>query len=423
MKILVVNAGSSSLKYQVIDMDDESVVAKGLCEKIGEPGSFIKVWRGDGYQAVEKPMDEHLDAMRAVIEALTDGGPASLSDLSEIDAVGHRIVHGGEKFSESVLVDDGVIRDIELCSELAPLHNPPALSCIRACLELMGDVPHAVVFDTAFHQTMQPYAYMYALPYEFYGRFGIRRYGAHGTSHRYIARRTAELLDADVADLKLITCHLGNGCSLTAVDHGMSVDTSMGFTPLGGVMMGTRCGDIDPAIVTYLMEQEGYTPHEINEMMNRESGLLGISGLSNDLRVIKAATIAGHKRATLAYDMYAYSVKKMIGSYIAIMGGVDAISFAGGIGEHCERMRRMILGGMEALGIIIDYEANKVEGEERVISDARSKVKLLVVPTNEELMIARDTMALSMGKERGAQAAGGVQFDYAVDASTAFAHA
>ena len=251
------------------------------------------------------------------------------------------------------------------------------------------------MFDTAFHQTMPPRAYMYALPYEFYEHYGIRKYGAHGTSHRYIAMRTAEILGERLEDLKLITCHLGGGCSVTAIDHGMSVDTSMGFTPLGGVMMGSRCGDIDPSIVTYLMEQEGYTPHEINEIMNRESGLLGISGLSSDLRDIKAATIAGHKRATLAYDMYSSSVKKTLGAYIAELGGVDAISFAGGVGEHCERMRRMILSGMESLGIILDYKANKVEGEERVINDPRSKVKLLVVPTNEELMIARDTARIA----------------------------
>ena len=294
-----------------------------------------------------------------------------------------------------MLVDDQAIADIELCSELAPLHNPPAVKCIRAARELMPNVPHVCVFDTAFHQTMPPRAYMYALPYEFYEHYGIRKYGAHGTSHRYIAMRTAEILGERLEDLKLITCHLGGGCSVTAIDHGMSVDTSMGFTPLGGVMRGSRCGDIDPSIVTYLMEQEGYTPHEINEIMNRESGLLGISGLSSDLRDIKAATIAGHKRATLAYDMYSASVKKTLGAYIAELGGVDAISFAGGVGEHCERMRRMILSGMESLGIILDYKANKVEGEERVINDPRSKVKLLVVPTNEELMIARDTARIA----------------------------
>ena len=395
MKILVVNAGSSSLKYQVIDSDTEHVITKGLCEKVGTADAFHKQWVTDDYDINSTPMRNHLDAIRIVLDGIIADKGNGIDSLSEIGAVGHRIVHGGEKFDKSVVIDNQALADIELCSELAPLHNPPAVDCIRACIRLMPDIPHIAVFDTAFHQTMAARAYMYPLPYEFYERFGIRRYGAHGTSHRYIAQRTAEILGKKVEDLKIITCHLGNGCSLTAVDHGMSVDTSMGFTPLGGVMMGTRCGDIDPAIVVYLMEQEGYTPHEINEIMNRESGLAGVSGLSNDLRVIKAATIAGHKRATLAYDMYSNSVKKMIGSYIAIMGGVDAISFAGGVGENCERMRRMILGGMEPLGIIIDYKANKVEGEELVISDERSKVKLLVVPTNEELMIARDALRLT----------------------------
>lgn len=396
MYVLVINAGSSSLKYQVIDSETEKTITKGLCERVGYSDSFHKLWgSGDDVHVIETPMHDHLTAMRIVIDTLVNDPNSGIDTLDEIGAVGYRIVHGGEKFSESVLVDDQAIADIELCSELAPLHNPPAVKCIRAARELMPNVPHVCVFDTAFHQTMPPRAYMYALPYEFYEHYGIRKYGAHGTSHRYIAMRTAEILGERLEDLRLITCHLGGGCSVTAIDHGMSVDTSMGFTPLGGVMMGSRCGDIDPSIVTYLMEQEGYTPHEINEIMNRESGLLGISGLSSDLRDIKAATIAGHKRATLAYDMYSASVKKTLGAYIAELGGVDAISFAGGVGEHCERMRRMILSGMESLGIILDYKANKVEGEERVINDPRSKVKLLVVPTNEELMIARDTARIA----------------------------
>ncbi len=399
MNVLVVNAGSSSLKYQVINVETEEVIAKGLCEKVGSADSFHKLWYDEDSTVIETPMKDHLEAMHVVLDALITDPNSKLKSLDEIDAVGHRIVHGGEKFSESVLVDDQVIADIEECVELAPLHNPPALTCLRACRELMPDVPHVVVFDTAFYQTMHPRAYMYALPYEFYEKYGIRKYGAHGTSHRYIAQRTAELMGRPVSELKIITCHLGNGCSLTAVDHGLSVDTSMGFTPLAGVMMGTRCGDIDPAIVTYLMEREGYTPDEMNEIMNRESGLAGISGLSNDLREIKAATIAGDERATLAYDMYSNSVKRYIGAYMAVMGGVDAISFAGGVGENCERMRRMILGGLEDLGIIVDYEANRVEGEECKISDDRSKVEIWVVPTNEELMIARDTATLARGEK------------------------
>ena len=401
MYVLVVNAGSSSLKYQVIDTDSEKPIAKGLCERVGYADSFHKLMYDEDCTIIETPMENHLEAMQIVLDTLVTDPNSGVESLDQIGAVGHRIVHGGEKFKESVYVTDEVVADIELLSELAPLHNPPAVECLRACRQLMPDIPHICVFDTAFHQTLPPRAYMYPVPYEFYTQFGIRKYGAHGTSHRYIAQRTAELLGRDVEDLKIITCHLGNGCSLAAVDHGMSVDTSMGFTPLGGVMMGTRSGDIDPSIVTYLMEQEGYTPHEINEILNRESGLLGISGISNDLRDLRAATASGHKRATLAYDMYATSVKKKIGSYMAEMGGVDAISFAGGVGENDERMRRMILSGMESMGVIVDYRANRVAGEERIISDSRSRVKLLVVPTNEELMIARDTARIA--REHGAE--------------------
>ncbi len=395
MYVLVVNAGSSSLKYQVIDSETEELITRGLCEKVGYSDAFVQHWNKNDKRVFEEPMENHLVAVKMVLDVLIKDPDSGVTSLDQIGAVGHRIVHGGEKFSESVYVTDQVIADIELCSELAPLHNPPAVQCIRACREIMPNVPHVCVFDTAFHQTMPPRAFMYALPYEFYENFGIRKYGAHGTSHRYLAQRTAEILGDKVENLKLITCHLGGGCSVTAIDHGMSVDTSMGFTPLGGVMMGTRCGDIDPSIVTYLMEQEGYTPSEITMVMNRESGLYGVSGLSADMRDIDAATKTGHKRSALAYDMYANSVKKMIGAYIAEMGGVDAIVFSGGVGENSERMRRMILGGMETLGIIVDYVANKVAGEERIISDDRSRIKLLVVPTNEELMIARDAVRIA----------------------------
>lgn len=395
MYVLVVNAGSSSLKYQVIDSDTEELITRGLCEKVGYSDAFVQHWNKNDKRVFEEPMEDHLSAVKMVLEVLVQDPNSGVDSLDQIGAVGHRIVHGGEKFSESVLVDDQVIADIELCSELAPLHNPPAVECIRACRSIMPNIPHVCVFDTAFHQTMAPRVYMYPLPYEFYEHYGIRRYGAHGTSHRYLALRTADILGQKVEDLKLITCHLGGGCSITAIDHGMSVDTSMGFTPLGGIMMGTRCGDIDPSIVTYLMGQEGYTPGEITDVMNRESGLYGISGLSADMRDIDAATKAGHKRAALAYDMFAGSAKKMIGAYIAEMGGVDAIVFSGGVGENSERMRRMILGGMESLGIILDYVANKVAGEERIISDERSRIKLLVVPTNEEIMIARDATRIA----------------------------
>ena len=399
MYVLVVNAGSSSLKYQVIDSVTEEPIARGLCDNVGFADSLHSFTYGTGASRdkdeVEVAMPDHLAAIKVVTEALVESPASGIDSLDAIGAVGHRVVHGGEKFNESVLVDDQVIADIELLSELAPLHNPPAVQCIRACRSAMPDVPHVCVFDTAFHQTLPPKAFMYPLPYEFYERYAIRKYGAHGTSHRYIAARTAELLERPLAELKIITCHLGNGCSVTAVEHGMSVDTSMGFTPLGGVMMGTRSGDLDPSIVTYLMEQEGYTPHEINETLNRESGLAGVSGFSNDLRAITAATQTGHRRATLAFDMYANSVKKTIGAYIAEMGGVDAISFAGGVGENSERMRRMILGGLEGLGIIVDFKANRRDGEEGVISSPRSKVTVLIVPTNEELMIARDTVRLA----------------------------
>lgn len=395
MYVLVINAGSSSLKYQIIDSETEELVTRGLCEKVGYSDAFVQHWNKNDKRVFEEPMENHLVAVKMVLDVLAKDPDSGIDSLDQIGAVGHRIVHGGEKFSESVLVDDQVVADIELCSELAPLHNPPAVQCIRACREIMPDVPHVCVFDTAFHQTMPPRAYMYAIPYEFYEQFGIRKYGAHGTSHRYLVQRASEILGEQPEDLKLITCHLGGGCSVTAVDHGMSVDTSMGFTPLGGIVMGTRSGDIDPSIVTYLMEQEGYTPNEIITILNRQSGLYGISGISADMRDIDAATKSGLKRAALAYDMFANSAKKMIGSYMAEMGGVDAIVFSGGVGENSERMRRMILGGMEPLGIVLDYEANKVMGEERVISDDRSPVKLLVIPTNEELMIARDAVRLA----------------------------
>ncbi len=406
MNILVINAGSSSLKYQVTNMETEAVVAKGLCEKVGSPDAFHKLWYREGSNVISTPMPSHKEAIDAVFDALLNDPSSQLNSLDEIDGVGHRIVHGGEYFSESVLVDEDVIADIEECAAYAPLHNPPAVTCLRHCAELLPGIPQVVVFDTAFHQTMKPSAYMYALPYDFYSKYGIRKYGAHGTSHRYLAQRTAELMGKKPTDLKIITCHLGNGGSVTAIDHGQCVDTSMGFTPLAGVMMGTRCGDLDPAVVTYLMEREGWTPAQMNDIMNRESGLKGISGISNDLREVKQATIEGHERATLAYDMYSNSVKKYIGSYMAIMGGVDAIAFAGGVGEHCERMRRMILSGLEPLGIIVDQHANEVMYDERRISRDDSKIDVWVVPTNEEIMISRDTQAL-VNQVRAAEAMAG----------------
>ncbi len=394
MKILVMNAGSSSLKYQLVDMEKETVVAKGLCERVGASDSFHKHGVDTDERVISVYLPDHHAAVKAVLEVLVDSKIGSISSLNEIDAVGHRVVHGGEFFKESVRIDDDVIEKIDQCSVLAPLHNPPALAGIIACRDLMSDKPQVAVFDTAFHQSMPPKAYMYALPYEMYEKYKIRRYGFHGTSHRYIADRAADLLGRPLADLRLITCHLGNGCSITAIDHGYSVETSMGFTPLEGLMMGTRSGSIDPAIVTYLIGTQGMTAAEVENMMNRESGLLGISGLSNDLRDIRAATEAGHERATLAYDMYSNSVKKFIGQYVFAMAGVDAIVLTAGVGENCDRMRRMIFQGLEPLGIIVDQGLNCQRGYERFISTEESPVKVIVIPTNEELMIARDVADL-----------------------------
>lgn len=399
MNVLVINAGSSSLKYQLVNVETNVIIAKGLCERVGSEGSFIKHGIEANERVIDEPLKDHRDAIRFVLKYLVDDEDCPIKSLDEIDAVGHRIVSGGEYFDKSVVIDIEVIEKIEICSELAPLHNPPALMCIRACMELMPDIPHIAVFDTAFFQTMPPRSYMYPLPYKYYEKYKLRKYGAHGTSHRYISERAAHVLGRPLEDLKLITCHLGNGCSLAAIDHGAAVDTSMGFTPLDGLMMGTRCGAIDPAAVTYLMKKEGLTPDEMNDVMNRESGLLGISGISNDLRDVKAATEEGHKRAILAYDMYSNSVKKYIGQYIAIMAGIDAIVLTAGVGEHCERMRRMIFAGLEPMGIILDHEKNRLHGFEREISHERSRVKIIVIPTNEEYMIARDVYELATGKQ------------------------
>lgn len=395
MNVLVFNAGSSSLKYQLVNMDTEEEISKGLCERVGTSSSFHKHGIDINEQVISVYLANHLEAVKAVIEALTHPEYGEIKDLSEIHAIGHRVVHGGDYFSESVVITDEVIARIEECSQLAPLHNPAALAGIRACNELMADKIQVAVFDTAFHQTMPPKAYMYPLPYEYYEQHKIRRYGFHGTSHRYIAERAAAFMGKPLDELKMITCHLGNGCSLAAIDHGVSVDTSMGFTPLEGLMMGTRTGSIDPAIVLYLIDELGMTTAEVNELMNKKSGLLGISGLSNDLRDVRAATEAGDERAALAYEMYSNSVKKFIGSYVFALGDVDAIILTAGVGENCDRMRRMIFGGLESLGIIIDQELNAKRGGERMISAKDSRVKVMVIPTNEELMIAQDVKALT----------------------------
>ena len=395
MKILVINAGSSSLKYQLIDMEGEKVIAKGLCDRIGPSG--LLEHKVNGKKIVKDiPMPTHVEAFEVVISALTQGEDKVLDNISEIDAIGHRVVQGGSKYSESVLIDDAVLEDIVNFSELAPLHNPAHVLAINACKKVFGDkVPQVAVFDTAFHQTMPAKAYMYAIPYEYYEKYGIRRYGAHGTSHRFVSARLAELMGKDVKDIRMITCHLGNGCSISAIKDGACVDTSMGFTPLDGFMMGTRSGCIDPSVVTYIMEKDNVTPAEMNNILNKKSGLLGVSGVSNDSRDVIAAKEEGNVRAALANEMQCYQISKFIGSYAAAMGGLDAIVFTGGIGENEKKVRKYICEQTGFLGFGLDEEANQVRGEEKRISTEGSKVEVWVVPTNEELLIARDTAEIA----------------------------
>ncbi len=397
MKILVINAGSSSLKYQLIDMETEKVMAKGLCERIGIEGSKLNHTPDGGEKnVIERDMKDHSDAIKMVIEALTDANYGVISDMSEISAVGHRVVHGGETFSGSVIINDEVKKALEACIPLAPLHNPANLIGIAACEEAMPGVPQIGVFDTAFHQTMKKEAYMYAVPYEFYEKHKVRRYGFHGTSHKYVSQEAAKMLGKKPEELKMITCHMGNGSSITAVDGGKSVDTSMGFTPLAGVVMGTRCGDIDPAIVKFIAESENMTIGEVDALLNKQSGVQGISGVSSDFRDLEAAQAEGNERASLALDMFVESVRKFIGAYMVKMGGVDAIIFTAGIGENTPVMRDEITKNLEAFGIKVDPEKNEkaIRGAQMDISSADSKVKVLVVPTNEELMIAKETLEL-----------------------------
>lgn len=391
MNILVINAGSSSLKYQLVDVNTNKVRARGLCERVGSKDSFHKHGIDDNEVVHEQPLVDHVAAMRVVLECLTEGSDAVLSSLSEISAIGHRIVHGGEYFKKSEMITNEVIAKIDELAELAPLHNKAALSGIYACRELMPDTPMVAVFDTAFFQSLPPKAYMYPIPYEYYEKYGIRKYGFHGTSHRYLSERAAAILDEPLTDLRLITCHLGNGCSISAIDHGEPIDTSMGFTPLDGLMMGTRSGSIDPAIVPFLMEHEGLTTEDVNDILNKRSGLLGVSGVSNDLRSVRDASNAGNERAILAYEMYSSIVKKYIGQYLALMAGTDAIVLSAGVGENCQKMRRMIFSGWQPMGIILDQEKNKQRGFERIISHEKSRVPIIVIPTDEEYMIARDT--------------------------------
>lgn len=396
MKVLVINCGSSSLKYQLINMETEESLAQGLVERIGIEGSILtqKVPGKDKY-IIEQPMADHKDAIKLVLDALVDANHGVISSMDEISAVGHRVVHGGEKYSESVVIDDAVMESLEECVKLAPLHNPANIIGINACKSLMPNTPMVAVFDTAFHQTMPKTAYMYPLPYELYTKYGIRKYGFHGTSHKYVSAECAKLMGKDIKDVKIITCHLGNGASLAAIKDGHCVDTSMGFTPLEGIAMGTRCGNIDPAIVTFLMNEGKMTAKEIDNLMNKQSGVLGLSGVSSDFRDIEDAAKEGNERAILALDVYNYRVREMIGAYAAAMGGVDAVVFTAGLGENAIETRADICKGLEFLGIEIDDAKNNVRGKATEVSKDGAKVKVFVIPTNEELVIARDTKELT----------------------------
>lgn len=396
MKILVINCGSSSIKYKLFDMSTNAVMAQGGVEKIGFPGSFLKYTRNNGEKAIiEKDVPDHSVGVQWIFDMLVDPKEGCIKSLSEVEAVGHRVLHGGDKFTESCVVNESVKEQIKACFPLGPLHNPANLKGILAVEELLPHCPQVAVFDTAFHQTMPKESFLYAIPYELYEKDAVRRYGFHGTSHRYVSKRLFEYLGIKPEGTKIITCHIGNGGSITAVKDGKSFDTSMGMTPLEGLMMGTRSGDIDMGAVAYLMQKEGFGPKEMSDILNKKSGLLGISGVSNDMREVRAAYAKGNVRAKLALDMFVYRIKKYIGSYMAAMGGVDAIVFTGGIGENVEPIRRKICENMEFFGIKLDEAINdKIHGEEAIISTPDSKVKLVVIPTDEEFMIASDTLEL-----------------------------
>ena len=394
MNILVINCGSSSLKYQLINSETEGVLAKGLCERIGIDGMLTYQPEGGEKEKSEIAMPTHTEAINAVLAALTNEKSGVIKSLSEVGAVGHRVVHGGEKFTSSCLINDESMKAIEECNDLAPLHNPANLIGIRACQELMPGVPMVAVFDTAFHQTMPDVAYTYGIPYEYYEKYKVRRYGFHGTSHSYVSKRTAEIVGKPYDQMKIIVCHLGNGASISAVNCGKSVDTSMGLTPLEGLVMGTRSGDLDPAIIDFVGKKEGLSLDVMNVVLNKKSGMLGISGVSSDGRDLEAAAETGNKRAQLALDVFDYRVIKYIGAYAAAMNGVDAIAFTAGIGENNIKMRKDVCSSLTYLGVKLDEEKNNVRGEERIISADDSKVQVLLVPTNEELAIARETLAL-----------------------------
>ena len=396
MKILVINAGSSSLKYQLIDMETKSVLAKGLCERVTLDDSRLKhTPAGKDMIIIESPMPTHSEAIKLVIDALLDKEHGVISSMSEIGAVGHRVVHGGESFSGSVVIDEDVKKALQDCVELAPLHNPANIIGIEACEKVMPGVKQVGVFDTAFHQTMPEEAYLYGIPYEYYEKYKIRRYGFHGTSHNYVSGKAAELLGKDIKDLKIITCHLGNGSSVAAVKNGKVVDTTMGLTPLAGILMGTRSGDIDPAIVTFLMEKENLNTEQVNELLNKKSGVAGISGVSSDFRDLSKASGEGNSRAAVALKMFSYGIKKYIGSYAAAMGGVDAIVFTAGVGENDSATRADIVEGLEFLGVKIDAEKNSLRGQAIDVSAEGATVRTLVIPTDEEMMIAIETERLA----------------------------
>ena len=398
MNVLVINAGSSSLKYQLLNPDTQEILAKGLCERIGIDGKFTYKPTGKtAVKAADVAMPTHSEAIQAVLNALVDKDNGVIASMKEIDAVGHRVVHGGEKFAKSVRITDEVMATIEECNPLAPLHNPANIIGIRACQQLMPGTPMVAVFDTAFHQTMPPVAYTYALPYEYYEQDKVRRYGFHGTSHKYVSQRAAAMLGKPIEELKLISCHLGNGSSITAIDGGKSVDTSMGFTPLAGLPMGTRAGDLDAGILQYLMNKHGMNIDEMLNVLNKKSGVEGISAISSDFRDLENAEAQGNQRAELALRVFDYSVKKYIGAYAAAMGGVDAVIFTAGVGENGPETRESACAGLEFLGIKIDPEKDKVRGKEMDVSADDAKVRVLVIPTNEELMIAMDTAAIVKG--------------------------
>jgi acetate kinase len=395
MKILVLNCGSSSIKYKLFDMTDKSVIAQGGIEKIGLPGSFLKLTLPDGSKKIlEKDIQEHTAGVEFILQTLTSAEYGAIKSMDEIGAVGHRMVHGGERFTESVLLDKEVLEAFTACNDLAPLHNPANLKGVNAISAILPNVPQVGVFDTAFHQTMPDYAYLYAIPYELYKKYGVRRYGFHGTSHRYVSKRVCEFLGVDIHKQRIITCHIGNGASIAAIKDGKCIDTTMGLTPLEGLMMGTRSGDIDAGAVTFLMEKEGLDTKGISNLLNKQSGVKGIFGVSSDMRELEAGVANGEPMAILAENMYFYRIKKYIGAYAAALGGVDIIVFTGGVGENQQTCRAGVCKGLEFIGVEMDAERNKVRGEEAILSTDASRVKVVCIPTDEELMIASDTVAI-----------------------------